>query len=88
MDYYDEPRSSNRLHYDETLYDSVEDAEEPFYSTTEVIYSFPKCKCCTTLLLIKLIKSIFICICIVMIASDRSFVKQQYGWHKYGWHKE
>lgn len=52
MDYYDEPRSSGRSHYDEMPYDSVEDVEEAFYSTTDVIYWFPKCKCCMTLICI------------------------------------
>ena len=45
MDFYDEPRSSTRLHYDDMSYDSVEETDDAFYSMTDVIYSFPKCKC-------------------------------------------
>lgn len=45
MDFYDEPRSSTRLHYDDIPYDSVEETDDAFYSMTDVIYSFPKCKC-------------------------------------------
>lgn len=45
MDYFDEPRSSTRFnHYDDMSYDSAEENDEAFYSTTDVIYSFPKCK--------------------------------------------
>ncbi|XP_055312602.1 uncharacterized protein LOC129574537 [Sitodiplosis mosellana] len=43
MDYFDEPRSSTRFnHYDDMSYDSAEENDEAFYSTTDVIYSFPK----------------------------------------------
>lgn len=49
MDYFDEPRSSTRFnHYDDMSYDSAEENDEAFYSTTDVIYSFPKCKFCIT----------------------------------------
>lgn len=49
MDYFDAPRSSTRFnHYDDMSYDSAEENDEAFYSTTDVIYSFPKCKCCIT----------------------------------------
>lgn len=44
MDYFDESRSSSRLHYDDIPYENVEESDEAFYSTTDVIYSFPKCK--------------------------------------------
>lgn len=47
MDFYDEPRS--RLHYDDMPYDSVEETDDAFYSMTDVIYSFPKCKCVSLL---------------------------------------
>lgn len=43
MDYYDEMRSSSRSHYEELLEDD-EDGEEAFFSQTDSIYSFPKCK--------------------------------------------
>lgn len=45
MDYFDESRSSTRFnHYDDMSYDSAEETDDAFYSTTDVIYSFPKCK--------------------------------------------
>lgn len=45
-DYYEKPRSSTRMHFDDVPpYDNVEETDDAFYSMTDVIYSFPKCKC-------------------------------------------
>ncbi|XP_031634913.1 uncharacterized protein LOC116348153 [Contarinia nasturtii] len=42
MDYFDELRSSSRFHYDDMSFDRSEETDEAFYSTTDVVYSFPK----------------------------------------------
>lgn len=44
MDYYDEPRTSSRSHYADMDQSDADSDEEPFYSMTDVIYSFPRRK--------------------------------------------
>lgn len=86
MDFYDEPRPSTRLHYDDMPYDSVEETDDAFYSMTDVIYSFPKCECasCFHLLVFVLFQP--------FKKKERKETKnkkknnrkipcQQYGWH-------